>query len=169
MRYNHSAHIEQDGELLLVRVIFQSRPCGPDALAENLDAEVAERKALLDAKERELLEAHLMSDVATHLQQLIGDGERMVERINQELEHRPTSTGMKLRLAWVPLDEESGAAPAGLAEARKRLLRQTVAAWSNDDRSAVGEFLQRRIDEVRQSDDGGTLIQHLAHALDYRR
>ncbi|MFD2111043.1 TIGR02680 family protein [Thiorhodococcus fuscus] len=168
-RYNHSAHIEQDGELLLVRVIFQSRPCGPDALAESLDAEVAERKALLDAKERELLEAHLMSDVATHLQQLIGDGERMVERINQELENRPTSTGMKLRLAWVPLDEESGAAPAGLAEARKRLLRQTVAAWSNDDRSAVGEFLQRRIDEVRQSDDGGTLIQHLAHALDYRR
>ncbi|MBK1724257.1 TIGR02680 family protein [Thiocystis violacea] len=168
-RYNHSAHIEQDGELLLVRVIFQSRPCGPDELAENLDAEVAERKALLDAKERELLEAHLMSDVATHLQQLIGDGERMVDRINQELEHRPTSTGMKLRLAWVPLDEESGAAPAGLAEARKRLLRQTVAAWSNEDRGAVGEFLQRRIDEVRQSDDGGTLIQHLAHALDYRR
>ncbi|EIC21986.1 TIGR02680 family protein [Thiorhodovibrio frisius] len=168
-RYNHSAHIEQDGELLLIRVIFQSRPCGPDELADNLDAEIAERKALLDAKERELLEAHLMSDVATHLQQLIGDGERMVERINKELEHRPTSTGMKLRLAWVPLDEESGAAPAGLAEARKRLLRQTVAAWSNEDRSAVGEFLQRRIDEVRQSDDGGTLIQHLAHALDYRR
>ncbi|NEV64198.1 TIGR02680 family protein [Thiorhodococcus minor] len=168
-RYNHSAHIEQDGELLLVRVIFQSRPCGPDELAESLDAEVAERKALLDAKERELLEAHLMSDVATHLQQLIGDGERMVERINQELEHRPTSTGMKLRLAWVPLDEASGAAPAGLAEARKRLLRQTVAAWSGEDRSAVGDFLQRRIDEVRQSDDGGTLIQHLAHALDYRR
>ena len=168
-RYNHSAHIEQNGELLLVRVIFQSRPCGPDELAASLDDEVTERKALLDAKERELLEAHLMSDVANHLQQLIGDGERMVDRINRELEHRPTSTGMKLRLAWVPLDEESGAAPAGLAEARKRLLRQTVAAWSSTDRGAVGEFLQRRIDEVRQSDDGGTLIQHLAHALDYRR
>lgn len=168
-RYNHSAHIESDGELLLVRIIFQSNLCGPDVLAASLDREVAERKAVLDSQEQQLLEEHLMSDVAAHLQQLIGDGERMVERINNELAHRPTSTGMTLRLAWVPLDEESGAAPAGLAEARKRLLRQTVAAWSVEDRSAVGEFLQRRIDEVRQSDDSGTLIQHLAHALDYRR
>ncbi len=168
-RYGHSAGIEQDGELLLVRVLFQARPCGPDELAAHLDTEVAERKALLDAKERELLEAHLMSDVATHLQQLIGDGERMVGRINRELANRPTSTGMKLRLAWVPLDEEAGAAPVGLGEARKRLLRQTVAAWSEEDRRAVGEFLQRRIDDVRQADDAGTLIEHLAQALDYRR
>ena len=168
-RYGHSASVEQDGELLLVRVLFQARPCGPDELATSLDTEVAERKALLDAKERELLEEHLMSDVATHLQQLIGDGERMVGRINRELEERPTSTGMKLRLAWVALDEDAGKAPVGLGEARKRLLRQTIDAWSDDDRRAVGEFLQRRIDDVRQSDDAGTLIEHLEGALDYRR
>ncbi len=167
-RYGHTAGVEQDGELLLVRVLFQARPCGPDQLAADLEHEVAERKALLDAKERDLLEQHLMSDVATHLQQLIGDGERLVGRINRELEERPTSTGMKLRLAWVPLDEEAGKAPVGLSEARKRLLRQTVVAWSDDDRRAVGEFLQRRIDEVRQSDDAGTLVEHLERALDYR-
>lgn len=168
-RYGHSASVEQSGELLLVRVLFQSRQCGPDELATSLDSEVAERKALLDAKERELLEEHLMSDTASQLQRLIGDGERMVGGINRELAMRPTSTGMKLKLEWLPLDEDTGEAPTGLAEARTRLLRQTSAAWSEADRGAIGTFLKRRIDEVREGHEGGTLVEHLEQALDYRR
>ncbi|MEA3274899.1 MAG: TIGR02680 family protein, partial [Pseudomonadota bacterium] len=168
-RYGHEAGAEQSGELFLVRVVFQARPCAPDELGQNLDVEIAERRALLDAKERALLEEHLVSDVAGQLQRLIGEGERMVHAINRELEQRPTSTGMKLRLAWVPLDEESGEAPVGLTQARRRLLRQTTAAWSAADRQAVGDFLQQQIKAVREGDTAGTLLEHLERALDYRR
>ena len=58
--------------------------------------------------------------------------------------------------------------PAGLAEARRRLLRQTADAWSADDQAAVGDFLQARIAEVRARDDTGTWLEHLTDALDYR-
>jgi hypothetical protein len=38
-----------------------------------------------------------------------------------------------------------------------------------DDRSAIGQFLQNQIDTVRKNNEGGTLLEHLEQALDYRR
>jgi uncharacterized protein (TIGR02680 family) len=168
-RHGHEAAAEQSEDLILVRILFQGRPTSADELAVGLDREVAERRALLDARERELLEEHLVRDMASHLQTLIGDAERMVSDINGELQARPTSTGMKLRLAWVPVDESEDGAPVGLAEARRRLLRQSAAAWSSEDRRALGDFLQQRIATVREGDRAGTLLEHLERALDYRR
>jgi hypothetical protein len=84
--------------------------------------------------------------------------------MNAELDERPTSTGMRLRLEWRPRED----GPAGLVEARRRLLRQTADAWSAADRAAVGGFLQERIAEVRSRDDTGTWLEHLTSALDYR-
>jgi uncharacterized protein YPO0396 len=80
---------------------------------------------------------------------------------------------MKLRLRWRPLEdgEQIGGdtAPAGFRQARERLLRQTSAAWSGQDREAVGEFLQSRIQEMRARDEGGSMLEVLERALDYRR
>jgi hypothetical protein len=84
--------------------------------------------------------------------------------MNAELADRPTSTGMRLRLLWMPVED----GPAGLGAARERLLRQTADAWSEDDRSAVGAFLQAQIAEVRSRDTAGTWLEHLTEALDYR-
>jgi hypothetical protein len=170
-RHGHQASAEQVGELLLVRVVFQGSAQPPDELQRNLAAEVDERRLLLDKKERELLENYLIDEVASHLQTLVADAERTVERMNAELKMRPTSTGMRLRLVWKPLDEgeKSGGlvAPGGLAEVRRRL-RQLAEAWSPQDREAVGQFLQQRITEARQTDQGGTLVEILQRALDYR-
>jgi uncharacterized protein (TIGR02680 family) len=170
-RHGHQASGEQVGELLLVRVVFQGSAQPPDELQRNLAAEVDERRLLLDKKERELLENYLIDEVASHLQTLVADAERTVERMNAELKMRPTSTGMRLRLVWKPLDEgeKSGGlvAPGGLAEVRRRL-RQLAEAWSPQDREAVGQFLQQRITEARQTDQGGTLVEILQRALDYR-
>jgi len=84
--------------------------------------------------------------------------------MNTELESRPTSTGMRLRLLWRPAKD----APAGLPAARQRLLRQSTDAWSAADRAAVGEFLQGQIDRARAEDPTGTWSEHLGRALDYR-
>jgi uncharacterized protein YPO0396 len=102
--------------------------------------------------------------VASTLQELIAEAERQVGVMNAELSQRPTSTGMRLRLEWRPRED----GPAGLVQARRRLLRQTSDAWSADDRSAVGGFLQARIAEVRSRDETGTWLEHLTTALDYR-
>jgi uncharacterized protein YPO0396 len=157
-----SAQLLEDG--IVVEVVFRGRPATVPELTAALGTEVADRQRLLDEREREILENHLVNEVASTLQELIAEAERQVRLMNSELDERPTSTGMRLRLEWRPRED----GPAGLAEARRRLLRQTSDAWSEGDRAAVGGFLQARIAEIRSRDETGTWLEHLTTALDYR-
>ncbi len=157
-----SARLLDDG--IVVDVVFQGRATTAPELAASLGVEVAERQRLLDEREREILENHLVNEVASTLQELISAAEAQVAGMNAELADRPTSTGMKLRLVWLPVED----GPVGLAAARERLLRQTSDAWSEADRSAVGAFLQAQIAHVRSRDTTGTWLDHLTVALDYR-
>lgn len=156
------ADLREDG--VVVEVEFRGRPASVPELTRALAAEVADREHLLNEREREILENHLVNEVASTLQELISAAEAQVAAMNAELERRPTSTGMRLRLIWRPRED----GPTGLAEARRRLLRQTSDAWSEADRTAVGGFLQERISEVRSRDASGTWLEHLTEALDYR-
>ncbi|GAA2096930.1 TIGR02680 family protein [Actinomadura alba] len=162
-RHGHHAMAGLD-DWFVVAIQFQGRERPPAELTGLLDAEIGYRERMLTAKERDLLEEHLVNDVASHLQELISEAEAQVGHMNAELEDRPTSTGMRLRMRWEPHPD----GPAGLAEARRRLLRQNSDLWSPDDRAAVGDFLQRQIEAVRLDDEHGTWQEHLRKALDYR-
>jgi uncharacterized protein (TIGR02680 family) len=157
-----SADLREDG--VVVEVEFSGRPATVPELTEALRTEVADRERLLNEREREILENHLVNEVASTLQELITEAEHRVRQMNDELAARPTSTGMRLRLVWQARED----GPAGLATARERLLRQTSDAWSEEDRAAVGGFLQARIAEVRARNEAGTWLEHLTEALDYR-
>ncbi len=163
-RHGHTAVARMLEDGLVVDVVFQGRERSVPDLAAALAAEVADRQALLSAREQEILENHLITEVAGTLQELVGAAEHHVLRMNEELRDRPTSTGMQLRLVWRPARD----APAGLATARNRLLRQTADAWTAADRAALGEFLQTQIDRARTDDPAGTWLEHLTTALDYR-
>jgi uncharacterized protein (TIGR02680 family) len=163
-RYGHEATADLAEDRYVVAVVFQGQRRAPDVLAGLLGEEIGHRERVLSAKERELLEEHLVNEVASHLQELIADAEDQVRQMNDELEERPTSTGMRLRFRWEPLPD----GPPGLAEARRRLLRQASDAWSVEDRAAVSAFLQERIAAERTRDDSGTWLEHLTAALDYR-
>ncbi|GAA4399469.1 hypothetical protein GCM10023147_36870 [Tsukamurella soli] len=148
---------------IVVDVMFRGRPSTVAEVAQTLDTEVTERSRLLTEREREILENHLVSEAASSLQELILDAEARVTQMNAELSGRPTSTGMRLRLSWVPSED----APAGARQAMQQL-RRTTDAWNEADRAAVGEFLQQEIERVRTADVGGTWLDHLTQALDYR-
>jgi uncharacterized protein (TIGR02680 family) len=152
----------EDG-LVMVTCPFQGRECGMIELRGALDEEVTSRQQLLDAREREVIENHLIGEVSTHLHDRIHRAEELVREMNRELEARPTTTGMRLRFVWEPLED----GPAGLAEARKRLLGSGE-TWSPADRAALAEFLQRQIQAVRAANETGTWQEHLRTALDYR-
>ncbi|NUR61686.1 MAG: TIGR02680 family protein [Catenulispora sp.] len=164
-RHGHQAAmvLSQDG-LMVVEVLFAGRVQDVPSLAAALDTEVAQRGRLLSAKERELLENHLVGEVAGALQELLTEAESTVAAMNRDLESRPTSTGMALRLVW----RTSKSAPEGLQAVRARLLRKAVDAWSPADRAAVGDFLQRRIADDRAANPADTWHDQLARALDYR-
>jgi uncharacterized protein (TIGR02680 family) len=166
----HQALAEQSDWGLIVNVIYQNRPERPDHLAARLAAEIDQRVELLNANERAVLENHLQAEIASEVQRLLQAAEAQRDTINKELYNRPTSTGVRFRLLWQPISEEEGA-PVGLEVARKRLLNTNADLWSSEDRRVVGAMLQQRIaaERERAETDGGSLIDQLSRALDYRR
>ncbi|MDX8524161.1 TIGR02680 family protein [Mesorhizobium sp. MSK_1335] len=170
----HQAQADPSDWGFSVNIIYQNRRERPDRLAMRLAEEIGQRSELLTANERAVLENHLQAEIAAEIQRLLQAAERQVDAINKELHKRPTSTGVRYRLVWQPLSEEEGA-PVGLDMARKRLLNTSADLWSADDRSVVGAMLQQRIsaereraDSIGGKDGGGTLLDQLARALDYR-
>jgi hypothetical protein len=99
-RHGHSAGLTLSEGVIVIDVVFQGRSHDLPGLAEALAAEVEQRTTLLSAREREILEKHLLNEVAGTLHELISAAEAEVRQMNDELESRPTSTGMKLRLIW---------------------------------------------------------------------
>lgn len=170
----HQAQAEQSDWGLIVHVLYQNRPERPDALALRLAEEITQRNELLTAKEREILENHLQAEIAAEIQRLLQAADAQRNLINRELHRRPTSTGVRYRLLWLPLSEEEGA-PVGFEAARKRLLNINADLRTAQDRSVVGAMLQQRIAAERERADvsagpgGGSLADQLARALDYRR
>ncbi|WP_422771275.1 TIGR02680 family protein [Plantactinospora sp. WMMC1484] len=163
-RHGHQVLPAVREETMVVEVVFQGHGRSVADLATALVGEVEERQRVLSAHEREVLETHLVNEVAGALQELISGAERQVESMNAELEARPTSTGMRLRLLWRPTRD----APDGLAELRARQLRQSTDVWNDEDRRTVGAFLQQQIDRERLRDEGATWTEQLTRALDYR-
>ena len=169
---SHQAQAETNDYGLVVTIVYQNRPERPDQLSARLDGEIAQRRELLTAGERKVLENHLQAEIAAAVQKLLQDAERQVTAINVELEKRPTSTGVRFRLQWQPLPEGAEGAPIGLEAARKRLLNTSTDLWSAEDRRVVGAMLHQRIGVERSRADalgGGSLLDQLARALDDRR
>ena len=163
-RHGHHAALSLVDERVVVTIQYQAKDRTPGELMGLLRDEISYRERMLTARERELIEEHLVNDVASHLQELISGAEAQVAEMNAELAERPTSTGMRLRLRWEPAPE----GPPGLPEARRRLLRQDAELWSPADRAAVGEFLQSQIEAERAKSEDSTWQEQLRLALDYR-
>ncbi|MDR2154373.1 MAG: TIGR02680 family protein [Burkholderiaceae bacterium] len=169
---SHQAQAETSDYGLVVSIVYQNRPERPDQLAPRLASEIAQRRELLTAGERGVLENHLQAEIASAVQRLLRDAEHQINAINTELQKRPTSTGVRFRLDWETLPEGAEGAPVGLAAARRQLLNASPDVWSAEDRRVIGAMLQQRIAAERSradADQGGSLLEQLARALDYRR
>jgi len=163
-RHGHTAWVEQHGDVLVARVRYLADEVDIDRLVQRLATDVADRERLLSAREREILENHLVNEVAGHLHELLLAAEGQIDRMNRELAERKTSTGMQLRVRWRGRVD----GPAGLNAARDLMVRSD-ATWTPADRAAIGDFLQARIAEVRDADPTSGWQEHLEQALDYRQ
>ncbi len=163
IEHGYPPDVTQEDDLLVVRITFQGQILLMPRLRDALSGEVATRQSVLDAREREVIENHLLGEVAAHLHDLLHEAAERVDGINAEIERLPTSTGMTLRFIWEPVDD----GPAGFSDVRARLLR-SAGTWSPAERQKVGEFLQRQIKAVRAADDTSTWQEQLVRGLDYR-
>jgi hypothetical protein len=160
---SYRAEAMTESELFVVRIPFQQQLRGADEAQLAFTEEVEQRQRYLDAKEREIIENHLLGEVSTHIHDRLHAAEEWVQQVNRELDERPTSTGMKLRFEW-ELHEEG---PTGFPPARKALMR-SAAAWSEEDRLTVITFLQQRLQGERAENPHQTWFENLAAAFDYR-
>jgi hypothetical protein len=148
--------------LVLVRCIFQGRPHTMTELRYALAAEIGERERLFAAREQEIIENHLLGEIAVELQRLIRDAESWISLANRELAARPTSTGLRFRFAWEP-------EPEGAFAAVRRPFLRTSELWTPAERSDLTRFLQERIKAEQAANEDGAWRDHLSGALDYRR
>jgi len=151
-------------DVFVATAMFAGKDCTMVELWQILSGDVSTRQLLVDAREREILENHLIGNVSGHLRELLHAAEAQVRQMNDELESRPTSTGMKLRFAWRPADD----APPGMNEARERLM-QSNDNWSPADRQMLGSFLQRQIQAAGPDIEHASWQDALGDALDYRQ
>jgi len=162
--YHHSVETieHRDGEEVVVR--YNDREMNPDDLRALLADSITRQQQILSAREREILENYLMTDTASRLSELMVQSDGWVDGLNRELQQRATSTGMRLRLRWIPADD----APPGFEQVRTLMLR-SGALWDEKERGLIGAFLQNSIATQRDIDPAAGWDAQLAQAFDYRR
>jgi uncharacterized protein (TIGR02680 family) len=160
--HGHPPETHQSDELVLVRCQFQARPHSMTELRDAFATELAERDRLLQAKEREIIENHLLAEAAVELQKLIRAAEAWRASANEELDSRPTGSGVRFRFQWEPDTE------IRFQEVRPILLRKGE-LWTPAERIALAAFLQGRIKAVQDAEESASWRDQLARALDYRR
>jgi uncharacterized protein (TIGR02680 family) len=160
--YHPQAEIVDEG-VFAITCAFHGQTRTMTALRQSLSDEIQSRVQMLDAREREVIENHLIGEVATELQWLIRSGEDWLRVVNDQLGKLPASSGIKLQFVW-DVDPE---AADGLEFVRRQLLKMT-AAWSPTERDSIGRFLQSRINAERAADETAPWQEHLRRALDYR-
>lgn len=160
--HGHQPETQSVGEVLCVICLFQGRPHSMGELHAAFATEIEERQRLLQAREREIIENHLLSEVSLELQQLIRAADQWRLDANAELAARPTSTGVRFRFQWEP-DPETRFAPV------RPILLQRGELWTPAQRDQLSAFLQSRIAAEQTADETGSWRDHLSRALDYRR
>lgn len=143
--------------------LWNGRLLGLTELAAALRDEIAARDRLMADEERKLFESFLSGEAHAHLGARLRRARDLVERINEQIMARRTSSGMQIRLAW----DVTAEAPAGTREAMALMLRAGE-LLSDADRTALRMFLQQRLAEAKQDDAVGTFHERMQQVLDYR-
>ena len=153
-------------EVLSYHVVWNghTRPVGE--VVVEIEQDVAARNALLGGEESRLIERFLTGEAHDHLALRLRSASALVDRMNAALEPRTSAGGTQVRLQWI-LDE-AGGVHADVHDAVP-LFFKGGALLSEANRRTLREFLEQRLAQAREADDGRSLQERLAAVLDYRR
>jgi hypothetical protein len=131
---------------------------------DALDREIEVHNQHLTDEEQRVLEDFLFKGLAQQLRLRIRSAKEMVDRTNSALSGRQTSSGIEVKLDWVPRD--AGSDP--LLDRALKLLTKDVQLLTDAERMELTAFFRDRVQQARDIADEGTTAQHLLAALDYR-
>jgi SbcC/RAD50-like, Walker B motif len=161
---DYQPSLRQDGDLILVRILYNGQEHAPGGLLARLREAAEVRRGLLAEHERDLLRRFLLGEVGDHLRRRLRQAGELVHEMNEQLSCCATASGMVLRLAWRP-DAEADPAIRDVVD----LLRRDPHLLPEDSRRRLEEFFQRQIEVARGQWAAVPWRQHLMQALDYRR
>ncbi len=159
-RHGYSAGLTLSEGVIVVNVVFQGRSHDIPGLAAALgeEAPAAFRQGTGDPGESSSKRGGRDAARADHG----GGGRGQADERGAGI--APDVDRDEVRLIW----QQTRDAPDGLGKIRHKL-RQTIDAWSSDDRAAVGAFLQQRIAAEHADNPAAGWTEALTAALDYRR
>lgn len=159
---------ETSGRILIYSMRDRTRPQPPTLLLEELRQLEAEQTMLLSEKDRELYEEIILRSVGKSIRQRIHRAEEWVRQMNRLMEERKTSSGLRLKLLWLPkaAATEEQMDTSELVELLKRdshrLREDEIDQMITHFRSQIG-YAKQSAQEEQES-----LRIHLYETLDYR-
>ncbi len=123
---------------------------------------VADGRAALSDREREVFTRFVLGGVAEELRRRINQAHALIDAMNASLASIRTSNGIGVRLAWQFADDDTEL--HRIAE----LVRTADAVRSTAQNDELTELLRRRVDAAYAVDPSSGYATHLAAALDYR-
>lgn len=159
---------EASGRLFLVSMRNPRQPLPPQALLEELEQQEAEQSALLSEKDRELYEEIILRSVGKAIRQRIHRAEQWVREMNKLMEERDTSSGLRLKLEWLP-KVASGERQLDVSDLVE-LLKRDSHRLREDEIDAMIEHFRGQIVSAKQAaqEEQESLRHHLYQVLDYR-
>ncbi len=155
---------ENDGGVVVVRLVHNGQPVDIPAALERIRAEISTRKSYLNDEERELFKKVLLGQVGEHLRRRRVEAVRLIERMNALLKTRRTAAGMRLELVWEPDPDQSPEVRAAL----ETLDRQATKFLPDQARDQLIHFLVGLVEAARDRQDVVDWKASLREALDYR-
>lgn len=161
--------VEEDGGRLLIQFHRnRQHPQSPDTLLHELQEQEEEQELLLREKDRELYEQVLIHSVGRAIRDKIYRAEAWVKQMNELMQRRQTSSGLRLRLRWQPLSagSEDEMDTAELVQ----LLRTDAQYLREEQLDRMVTHFRSRVNWARhEAEQHDTLRKWIYEILDYRR
>jgi hypothetical protein len=148
------------GEVVTVQIVDVEGRSPVSAFAQRIAGRALEQGALLDARERTVLEDELLSGLAQQIHDRVTIARELVKGMDSDTKSRPMSTGTTVGIRWVRSDKITDRQRA-VAD----LLKKPVAT---EGLGTLRSHLREMIREYRVAHPRASYQEILAGVVDYR-
>jgi len=163
--------IHQKARRIQLLMEYNGKRVTPYYVLEQIDKDIELQKQLLDEKDRELYEEIILNSVGKIIRGRIQRAEKWVEKINELMLERDTSSGLTLSIRWRPrtAEVEDELDTNELVD----LLRRDPSILKDEDLERVTRHFKSKISRAKElledKNFGETLHQLIKELLDYRK
>lgn len=152
---------------------YEGKRTHPYVVLDKLGQEIELQRILLTTEDRKIFEEVILQSVGRVIKHRIARAEKWVERMNELMQQRDSSSGLTFSLKWVPLvaDDETQLDTRDLVD----YLRRDPKLMRDQDIERITTHFRSRIEKAKQEvaiqreASGETLHQVMKRILDYRQ